>query len=180
MSSFSKYKYPNMVKLEQNPDNPSSLPSTSEVPVQSRPVLSNLNVRYSVGYSQMSLKLLLTLSNRVNFDEQTGTCFFFPVQHVVSFQSLHSTFPSFGKPIRGQVFEEIDLQIFRHFWFLGPPPQNMMAPSPALPNLLDGGDLLNPAPVGLPQLQQAPPQINHEPFASIIEKQDFSAGLGCN
>lgn len=59
----------------------------------------------------------------------------------------------------------------------GPPPQNMMAPSPALPNLLDGGDLLNPAPVGLPQLQQAPPQINHEPFASIIEKQDFSAGI---
>ena len=31
MSLLSKYKYPNMVKLEQNPDNPSPLPSASEV-----------------------------------------------------------------------------------------------------------------------------------------------------
>ena len=49
---------------------------------------------------------------------------------------------------------------------------NMMAPSPvAVPNLLDGGGLLNPTPTGQPALLQ----MNHEPPAP--QNQNFSAGL---
>ena len=49
---------------------------------------------------------------------------------------------------------------------------NMMAPSPAaVPNLLDGGGLLNPTPTGQPALLQ----MNHEPPAPL--NQNFSAGL---
>lgn len=40
---------------------------------------------------------------------------------------------------------------------------NIMAPSSAVPNLLDGGGLLNPAPLGV----QAPVQMNHQPVASL-------------
>ncbi|RMX50218.1 hypothetical protein pdam_00004802 [Pocillopora damicornis] len=45
----------------------------------------------------------------------------------------------------------------------GPPPMNIMAPSSAVPNLLDGGGLLNPAPLGV----QVPVQMNHQPVASL-------------
>ena len=48
---------------------------------------------------------------------------------------------------------------------------NMMAPSPVVPNLLDGGGLLNSAPAGQPALLQ----MNHEPIAP--QNQDFSTGL---
>ena len=48
---------------------------------------------------------------------------------------------------------------------------NMMAPSPAVPNLLDGGGPLNPSPAGQPALLQ----MNHEPLAP--QNQDFSTGL---
>ena len=48
---------------------------------------------------------------------------------------------------------------------------NMMAPSPAVPNLLDGGGLLNPAPTGQPALLQ----MNHEPVAP--QNQDFATGM---
>ena len=47
---------------------------------------------------------------------------------------------------------------------------NMMAPSPAVPNLLDGGGLLNPAPSGM----QAPIQMNHEPIAPQNQNQNHS------
>jgi len=50
---------------------------------------------------------------------------------------------------------------------------NMMAPSPAVPNLLDGGGLLNPAPSGMP----AQLQLNHEPIAPLNQNQDLSSGL---
>lgn len=53
----------------------------------------------------------------------------------------------------------------------GPPAMNMMAPSPAVPNLLDGGGLLNPTPLG----QQAPLQLNHELLAP--QNQDFATGF---
>lgn len=49
---------------------------------------------------------------------------------------------------------------------------NMMAPSPAVPNLLDGGGLLNPAGGGM----QAPLQMNHEQIAPQNQNQDFSSG----
>ena len=63
-------------------------------------------------------------------------------------------------------------------WYLyssrpGPPPMNMMAPSPAVPNLLDGGGLLTPAPSGMP----AQLQLNHEPIAAQNQTPDFSSGL---
>ena len=48
---------------------------------------------------------------------------------------------------------------------------DMMAPSPAVPNLLDGGGPLNPSFAGQPALLQ----MNHEPLAS--QNQDFSTGL---
>ena len=48
---------------------------------------------------------------------------------------------------------------------------NMMAPSPAVPNLLDGGGLLNPAPTGQPALLQ----MNHEPVTP--QNQDFATGM---
>ena len=48
---------------------------------------------------------------------------------------------------------------------------NMMAPSPAVPNLLDGGGPLNPSSAG----QAALPQKNYEPLAP--QNQDFSTGL---
>ena len=48
---------------------------------------------------------------------------------------------------------------------------NMMAPSPAVPNLLDEGGPLNPSSAGQPAL----PQKNHEPLAP--QNQDFSTGL---
>ena len=50
---------------------------------------------------------------------------------------------------------------------------NMMAPSPAVPNLLDGGGLLNPAPTGMP----AQLQLNHEAIAPQNQTSDFSSGL---
>ena len=53
---------------------------------------------------------------------------------------------------------------------------NMMAPSPAVPNLLDGGGLLNPAPSGMP----AQLQLNHEPVAPQNQTPDFSSGLYTN
>ncbi|KAL9975141.1 hypothetical protein ACROYT_G012263 [Oculina patagonica] len=55
----------------------------------------------------------------------------------------------------------------------GPPPMNMVAPSPAVPNLLDGGGLLNPAPAGMP----AQLQLNHEPIPAPNQNQDFSSGF---
>ncbi|XP_020609742.1 AP-1 complex subunit gamma-1-like [Orbicella faveolata] len=55
----------------------------------------------------------------------------------------------------------------------GPPPMNMMAPSPAVPNLLDGGGLLNPAPSGMP----AQLQLNHEPIAPQNQTPNFSSGF---
>ena len=48
---------------------------------------------------------------------------------------------------------------------------NMMAPSPDVPDLLDGGGPVNPSPAGQPTL----PQKNHEPLAP--QNQDFSTGL---
>ena len=48
---------------------------------------------------------------------------------------------------------------------------NMMAPSPAVPNLLEGGGPLNPSPAGQP----APLQMNHEPL--VPQNQDVSIGL---
>ena len=48
---------------------------------------------------------------------------------------------------------------------------NMMAPSPAVSNLLDGGGPLNPSSSGQPAL----PQMNHEPLAP--QSQDLSTGL---
>ena len=48
---------------------------------------------------------------------------------------------------------------------------NMMAPSPAVPNLLDEGGPLNPSSAGQPAL----PQKNDEPLAP--QNQDFSTGL---
>ena len=48
---------------------------------------------------------------------------------------------------------------------------NMMAPSPAVPDLLDGEGPLNSSPVGQPAL----PQKNHEPLTP--QNQDFSTGL---
>jgi len=53
---------------------------------------------------------------------------------------------------------------------------NMMAPSPAVPNLLDGGGLLNPAPSGMP----AQLQLNHEPIAPQNQTPNFSSGLYIN
>ena len=53
----------------------------------------------------------------------------------------------------------------------GSPPMNTMAPSPAVPNLLDGGGPLNPSSAGQPAL----PQKNYEPLAP--QNQDFSTGL---
>ena len=50
---------------------------------------------------------------------------------------------------------------------------NMVAPSPALPNLIDGGGLLNPAQSGMP----AQLQLNHEPIAPQNQTPDFSSGL---
>ena len=60
----------------------------------------------------------------------------------------------------------VSLQPISCLFFLlvpGPPPVNIMAPSSAVPNLLDGGGLLNPAPLGV----QAPVQMNHQPVASL-------------
>ena len=48
---------------------------------------------------------------------------------------------------------------------------NMMAPSPAAPDLLDGEGPLNPSSSGQPGL----PQKNDEPLAP--QNQDFSTGL---
>lgn len=45
----------------------------------------------------------------------------------------------------------------------GPPPMNMMAPSPTVPNVLDGGGLLNPTSSGV----LAPLQMNHQPVAPL-------------
>ena len=53
---------------------------------------------------------------------------------------------------------------------------NMMAPSPAVPNLLDGGGLLNPAPSGMP----AQLQLNHEAIAPQNQTPNFSSGLYIN
>lgn len=53
----------------------------------------------------------------------------------------------------------------------GPPPMNMMAPLPAVPNLLDGGGPLNLSPAGQPALLQ----MNHESLAP--QNQDFSTGF---
>ena len=50
---------------------------------------------------------------------------------------------------------------------------NMVAPSPAVPNLLDGGGLLNPTPSGMP----AQLQLNHEPVVPQNQTPDFSSGL---
>ena len=48
---------------------------------------------------------------------------------------------------------------------------NMMAPSPAVPHLLDGEGPLNPSSAGQPAL----PQKNNEPLAP--QNQDLSTGL---
>ena len=48
---------------------------------------------------------------------------------------------------------------------------NTMAPSPAVPNVLDGEGSLNSSSAGQPAL----PQKNHEPLAP--QNQDFSTGL---
>ena len=55
----------------------------------------------------------------------------------------------------------------------GPPPMNMVAPSPAMPNLLDGGGPLNPTPSGQP----AQLQLNHEPIAPQNQPLNFTSGL---
>ena len=55
----------------------------------------------------------------------------------------------------------------------GPPPMNMVAPSPAMPNLLDGGGPLNPTPSGMP----AQLQLNHEPIAPQNQTPNFTSGL---
>ena len=69
--------------------------------------------------------------------------------------------------------EDVTLAKRYLFSFPGPPPMNMMAPSPAVPNLLDGGGLLNPTPTGMP----AQLQLNHEPIPAQNQNQDFSSGL---
>ena len=48
---------------------------------------------------------------------------------------------------------------------------NTMAPSHAVPNLLDGEGPVNPSSAGQPTL----PQKNHEPLSP--QNQDFSTGL---